>query len=244
MRNLPALNPLFFHTASSQPWKARIVESESPVVMENGTTYSTWACRVSPKVFQRLQRSKLVHKWLVWKVRSSRCYSRDGVLTVLWWCSYLVWLLSRHSIPPCALVFNWKLSHLYKRTLSYATTYACVAVPGRNRTLFCCVFRAHYHIRSALMQYFRYRRGSYVLGKLINAWRVYTVRMGPAPNESSALQRFERGNALEIRNGIMFDFYPGLPHIINDSLFQVFVLRWGVRWCVACWMWTGLNPAS
>ena len=37
--------------------------------------------------------------------------------------------------------------------------------------------------------------------------------MGPTPNGSSALQRFERGNALEIRNGIMFDFYPGLPHI-------------------------------
>ena len=136
MRNLSALNPLFSHTASSQPWKARIVESESPVVMENGTAYSTWACRVSPKVFQRLQRLKLVHEWLVWKVRSSRCYSRDGVLTVLWWWSCLVWLVSRHSIPPCALVFNWKLLHLYKRTLSYATLYACVAVPGRNRTLF------------------------------------------------------------------------------------------------------------
>ena len=28
------------------------------------------------------------------------------------------------------------------------------------------------------------------------------------------LQRFERGNAIEIRNGIMFNFYPGLPHIV------------------------------
>ena len=27
------------------------------------------------------------------------------------------------------------------------------------------------------------------------------------------LQRFERSNASEIRNGIMFDFYPGLPHV-------------------------------
>jgi len=25
-----------------------------------------------------------------------------------------------------------------------------VAVLGRNRTLFCCVFRSHYHIRSAV----------------------------------------------------------------------------------------------
>ena len=38
------------------------------------------------------------------------------------------------------------------------------------------------------------------------------MRMGPALNESSTLERFERSNASEIRNGIMFDFYPGLPH--------------------------------
>ena len=33
--------------------------------------------------------------------------------------------------------------------------------------------------------------------------------MSPALDGSSALQRFECGNAVEIRNGIMFDFYPG-----------------------------------
>ena len=37
--------------------------------------------------------------------------------------------------------------------------------------------------------------------------------MSPACNGSTALQRFECSNAIEIRNGIMFDFYPGLPHI-------------------------------
>ena len=37
--------------------------------------------------------------------------------------------------------------------------------------------------------------------------------MSPPLNGSSALQRFERSNAIEIRNGIMFDFYPGLPHM-------------------------------
>ena len=35
--------------------------------------------------------------------------------------------------------------------------------------------------------------------------------MSPIPNGSSALQ-FEHGNAIEICNGIMFDFYPRLPH--------------------------------
>ena len=35
------------------------------------------------------------------------------------------------------------------------------------------------------------------------------------PNRNSVLQHFESGNAIEIRNGIMFDFYSGLPHIQN-----------------------------
>ena len=39
--------------------------------------------------------------------------------------------------------------------------------------------------------------------------------MSPALNGSSALQRFERSNAIEIRNGIMFDFYLGLPHMYS-----------------------------
>ena len=39
------------------------------------------------------------------------------------------------------------------------------------------------------------------------------MRMSPALNGSSALEHFEHSNASEIRNGIMFDFYPGLPHL-------------------------------
>ena len=37
--------------------------------------------------------------------------------------------------------------------------------------------------------------------------------MSPASNGSSVLLRFEHDNTVEICNGIMFDFYPGLPHI-------------------------------
>ena len=37
--------------------------------------------------------------------------------------------------------------------------------------------------------------------------------MSPALNESSALQCFEHGNVIEIHNGIMLDFYPGLRHM-------------------------------
>ena len=64
------------------------------------------------------------------------------------------------------------------------------------------------------MQYFHCERGSYMLCKLMNTWHIYPARVGPTPNGSSALQRFERSNALEIGNGIMFDFYLGQPHIL------------------------------
>ena len=36
--------------------------------------------------------------------------------------------------------------------------------------------------------------------------------MSAALNESSAIQHFEHSDAIEIRNGIIFDFYTGLPH--------------------------------
>ena len=37
--------------------------------------------------------------------------------------------------------------------------------------------------------------------------------MSPALNGSLAIQRFERSDAIEIRDGITFDFYTGLPHV-------------------------------
>ena len=54
----------------------------------------------------------------------------------------------------------------------------------------------------------------YALGKLMNTYHVHTALMSPALNGSSALEHFEHGNAIEIRNGIMFDFYPGLLHML------------------------------
>ena len=41
--------------------------------------------------------------------------------------------------------------------------------------------------------------------------------MSPALNGSTMLQRFEHSNAVEICNGIMFDFYPGLSHMIKEG---------------------------
>ena len=38
--------------------------------------------------------------------------------------------------------------------------------------------------------------------------------MSPTLSRSSALQRVKLGDALEIRDGIIFNFYPGLPHVL------------------------------
>jgi len=48
----------------------------------------------------------------------------------------------------------------------------------------------------------------------MNTYYVYTAGMSPALSRSSELERFECSNAIKIRNKIMFDFYPGLPHTI------------------------------
>ena len=47
----------------------------------------------------------------------------------------------------------------------------------------------------------------------MNTWHVYTARMSPTRNGSSAPQHFERSNAIEIHNEIKFNFYSGLPHL-------------------------------
>ena len=39
--------------------------------------------------------------------------------------------------------------------------------------------------------------------------------MSPTLNGSSALEHYERGNVIEICNGIMFNFYPGLPQLYS-----------------------------
>ena len=51
--------------------------------------------------------------------------------------------------------------------------------------------------------------------------------MSPVLNGSSMLEHFEHSDATEIRNGIMFDFYTGLPHIyhiINSQVWSFLIL--------------------
>ena len=49
--------------------------------------------------------------------------------------------------------------------------------------------------------------------KDMNIWCVHEVHMSPTLNGSSALLCVKLGDALEICEGIIFDFYLGLPHL-------------------------------
>ena len=58
--------------------------------------------------------------------------------------------------------------------------------------------------------------------RLIGHWCSFDSRMGPALSGNTALQRFERSNPVEMHNGIMFDFYPGLqPNVLFLSYYFV-----------------------
>ena len=48
---------------------------------------------------------------------------------------------------------------------------------------------------------------------------LYIACINRALNGSFALQHFNGSNVTKIRNGIMFDFYPGLPHIQHVCMY-------------------------
>ena len=56
--------------------------------------------------------------------------------------------------------------------------------------------------------------------------------MSPALNRSFALQCFECSSGVELRTGIMFDFYPGLPQYYvggKDTVMNVFKTEGGAK---------------
>ena len=91
--------------------------------------------------------------------------------------------------------------------------YIYVAVPDRNRILFHRVFRAHHRVQCAIALSFRLGQGSYALRGCIRYSCIYIVCISPTLSGSSALQSIKLGDALKIRNGMIFDFYSRLPHI-------------------------------
>ena len=60
--------------------------------------------------------------------------------------------------------------------------------------------------------------------------------MSPALNGSSAVQRFEGSDVIEICDGITFDFYTGLPQIRINQIFtnHMPIKVWGNTHWVIC----------
>ena len=58
----------------------------------------------------------------------------------------------------------------------------------------------------------------------MNTYHVYPVCMSLTHNGSSALERYGRGNVMEIYNGIMFNFYLGLSPIIISIQLLIMVM--------------------
>ena len=54
----------------------------------------------------------------------------------------------------------------------------------------------------------------------MNTYHIYTARMSPTLNGSSVLERFKCSSVIEIRNGVMFNFYPGLRTDATAILIQ------------------------
>ena len=52
-----------------------------------------------------------------------------------------------------------------------------------------------------------------MLRRFIRYSCIYEARMSPTLNRISVIRHFEGSNAIEIRHGITFDFYTGLPHM-------------------------------
>ena len=114
------------------------------------------------------------------------------------------------TVEMCnGIVFNFYLGlpHMYvlhtNNTCIHGNTCmrTCVAVPNRNRMLFCRVFRAHHRVRRTIVLSFHLGRGSYTLRGRIRYSCIYIVHMSLTLSGSSALQSIELGDALEIRNG-------------------------------------------
>ena len=60
----------------------------------------------------------------------------------------------------------------------------------------------------------------------IHGFIVYAVRMNPAFDRCSAIQRFKCTNVNETCNRIMFDFYLGLPYMVIHCTLLTDVLRY------------------
>ena len=58
-----------------------------------------------------------------------------------------------------------------------------------------------------------------VIASIVAAFTQHVL--SPALNGSSEIRHFERSDTIELRNGTIFDFYTGLPHMLQYVLLRV-----------------------
>ena len=121
-----------------------------------------------------------------------------------------------HHHLPSIIIFWYLICRLY------------VVVPGRNQILRILTTSPCSKCCSAeLLSKARLIHTAYMHGYLIS---LCIARKSSALNRSSVLQHFEDSNAIEIPNRIMmFDFYPGLPHMDFLTCSHITIITFTLR---------------
>ena len=166
-------------------------------------------CNTSPKV---ITRHLCVEGHIANAVRtvSYTCSRWHGAILSVVWCQdstskALVVLLYITVCPTICFKGNKSLFEACTGDTICTTIFQCDigSVPGRNRSLFCCIFLAHYCIWSAVVQNFHLGRSSYMLHRLIRFSCIYAVCM--STTLCSALQFLKHGHTEDDKWRIMFD---------------------------------------
>ena len=106
-----------------------------------------------------------------------------------------------------AYVYAFTFKELLSACAHWMKQNIHVAVPGRNWTLFRCVFWPRYHVQSTIAQNFCYGWGSYTLHSLMRCSCIFAACMSPVLNGSFALQCFESRRIMQ-QNNVWF--LPGI----------------------------------
>ena len=110
---------------------------------------------------------------------------------------------------------NWK-RRIYKRKPEISGRVVYVAVQCRNWRSFRRVFRSHHCVQSMGVSELPLRVGL-IRALWMHEYLIFLrcACMSPTLNRSSVIRHFERSNAIKTCDGIIFDFYMGLPYMEN-----------------------------
>ena len=112
--------------------------------------------------------------------------------------------IPRNTLGELNLLHWWLLSILPYVAVHVEIEDYSIIIPLRISIASC--------VQSAVSLNFQ-GRSSYALCRFLRYSCIYKVHTSPALDGSSAIWRFKHSDVIEIRNGIILDFYTGLSHI-------------------------------